>query len=248
MPQPSSLHPAFLRSVADAPWCLKEGANACEMGIRALRAGFLDEARNIFKALIPREPRHPELILALAETELAAGDIPAFETALDQLPSRMAATAHVLVLRADGALRQGKTARALATGFACAELHPKDPRSRFQSARLLWLGTQEREAEVVFLSLAGDPEIGSRACAWAVFCGWKQNHVEAVASLLDSLRRDDVVCEGLREFGARSLGIPWEPNQLVSPRLRRTCAQDWETMLLGIGRGQAVLPMRSSLV
>jgi hypothetical protein len=218
------------------------------MGLRALRAGFLDEARSIFKALIPREQAHPELILALAETELAAGDIAAFEATLDHLPSPLSATARVQVLRAEGAFKQGKTALALALGFTCAELFPRDPLTRFQSARLLWLGAQEREAEVVFLSLAGDPEVGSRACAWAVFCGWKQNLVDEVASLLDGLRRDDVVCEGLREFGARSLGIPWEPNQLVAPRSRRACAQDWEFLLLGIGRGQAIGPLQVSLV
>ena len=213
-----------------------------------MRAGFLDEARNIFKALIPREHAHPELILALAETELAAGDIPAFEAALDQLPSPCSAGAHVQVLLSEGAFRQGKTAHALALGFTCAELFPRDPRSRFQSARLLWLGAQEREAEVVFLSLAGDPEIGSRACAWAVFCGWKQNHVAEVANLLERLRRDDVVCEGLREFGARSLGIPWEPNHLVATRSRRTCAQDWEFLLLGIGRSRSIPPLLASMV
>ncbi|HXP90191.1 MAG TPA: hypothetical protein VN931_04580 [Fibrobacteria bacterium] len=248
MAQPSSLHPGLSRSGSRAPWCLREGANACEMGIRALRAGFLEESRNIFKALIPREQAHPELILALAETELAAGDIHAFEAALDQLPSPCSAGPHAHVLRSEAAFRQGRTARGLALGFACAELFPTDPRSRFQSARLLWLGAQEREAEVVFLSLAGDPEIGSRARVWAVFCGWRQAHFAEVAELLGTLRRDDVVCEGLREFGARSLGIPWEPNEIVAPRIRRLCAEDWESLFLGIGRNRSIPSLRASMV
>jgi hypothetical protein len=218
------------------------------MGLRALRAGFLEEARSIFRALLGREHAHPELVLALAETELASGDLPAFEAVLDQLPARVPQSPQVQLLRAEGALRQGKTASALALSFSCAELFPSDARSRFQSARLLWLGGQVREAEVVFLSLAGDREIGPRACAWGVFCGWKQAHFAQVAELLEVLRRDDVVCEGLREFGARSLGIPWEPNEIVASRVRRVCAEDWERLFLGIGRARTIRPKQPSLV
>jgi len=248
MSQSSSLHPVLPLSSASAPWCLAGGASAFETGLRALRAGFLEEAKNIFRALLGREHAHPELVLALAETELASGDILAFEASLDHLPSAISRHPRVQSLRADAALRQGKIAAALTLGFECAELSPQDALSRFQIARLLWMGKEEREAEVVFLSLAGDPEIGPRACAWAVFCGWKQRHFTEVADLLGVLRRDDVVSEGLREFGARSLGIPWEPNEIVASRVRRICAEDWERLFLGIGRGRTAPRNQPSLV
>ena len=133
-------------------------------------------------------------------------------------------------MKAECALRQGSVAKALKLGFSCSEHAPSDPRCRFLSARLFWLGGQEYEAELAFLSLAGDETMGDRACAWAVFCGWRKNDGEGVASLLANLRRDDVVCEGLRQFGARSLGIRWEPNQLVEASVRRACALEWEAL------------------
>ena len=48
-----------------------------------------------------------------------------------------------------------------------------------------------------------------------------------MADLLANLRRDDVVCEGLREFGNRALEIPWEPSDRVEPQARTTCADTW---------------------
>jgi hypothetical protein len=195
-----------------------------------LRAGFLASARQIFQALASREPDHPELILALAETELAGGDPEAAEAILGELPRELSRAARVQVLRADCALRRGRIAMALKLGFSCAEFAPSDPRCRFLSARLHWLGGQEYEAELAFLSLAGDPRTGDRATAWAVLCGWRQDHGEEISSLLANLRRDDAVCEGLREFGARTLGVPWEPNHLVEPSVRRACAMEWEEL------------------
>ena len=200
------------------------------MGNRALRAGFLVSAKKIFLALASREPDHPELLLALAETALAGDEPSAAMGFLDGLSADLRGAPRVQVLRADCALRQGKIATALRLGFSCSELAPADSDCRFLSARLFWLGAQEYEAELAFLSLAGDPRTGDRACAWAVMCGWRKEHREEVSALLSSLRRDDVVCEGLREFAARSLGISWEPNQLVEPSVRRACAREWESL------------------
>ena len=212
------------------------------MGRRALRAGFLVSARQIFHALASREDDHPELQLALAETAFASGDTRTAMALLDATPARFSEAPRVQVLKAECALRQGRVAKALKLGFSCSEHAPTDPRCRFLSARLFWLGGQEYEAELAFLSLAGDEGMGERACAWAVFCGWRQNDREGVSSLLANLRRDDVVCEGLREFGARSLGIRWEPNQLVEPSVRRTCALEWASLY------RREIPARHSLV
>lgn len=224
------------------PWNIPGAEEAFAMGNRALRAGFLASARQIFQTLASRETDHLEVVVALAETELALGDPAVALAVLGGLPADLSDAPRVQVLVADCALSQGRIAKALKLGFACSELSPTDPWCRFLFARLFWLGGQEYEAELAFLSLAGNPETGDRACAWAVFCGWRQGHLEEVSALLDNLRRDDVVCEGLREFGARSLGIRWEPNQLVEPSLRRSCAKEWET------RFRRETPSRHSLV
>jgi tetratricopeptide (TPR) repeat protein len=228
-------HRFDLRTAANAfggasPWNLPGAEDAYAMGNRALRAGFLVSARGIFHALASREPDHPELLLALAETELAYGLPKAAEAVLDELSADLSGAPRVQVLRAECALREGRIASALKLGFESSEISPTDPKCRFLSARLFWLGGQEYEAEHAFLSLAGDPETGDRACAWAVLCGWRQNQREELSALLANLRRDDAVCEGLREFGARALGIPWEPNQLVEPAVRRARALEWEAL------------------
>lgn len=242
MSHPFDLQTAEHALAGTSPWNLPGAEEACALGNRALRAGFLVSARRIFQTLASREPEHPELLLALAETELASGDPESALAILDQLSPELEGAPRVQLLKADCALRQGRIGKALKLGFSCSELVPADPRGRFLSARLYWLGGQEYEAELAFLSLAGDLETGDRACAWAVLCGWRQGHWEDVSALLANLRRDDVVCEGLREFGARSLGIPWEPNQLVEPSVRRSCAQDWDAL------HRRTTPPRHSLV
>jgi hypothetical protein len=209
-------------------WILPGAEEAYEMGNRALRAGFLASAKQIFLALCSRETDHPELLLALAETELAMGNAGAALRFLEGFPAHLKAVGRIQVQMADCALRQGRIGKALRLGFSSLESSPTDPRCRFLSARLSWLGGQEYEAELDFLSLAGTPETGDRACAWAVLCGWRRGEMEDVSDLLANLRRDDVVCEGLREFGARALGVDWEPNQLVEPSVRRSSAVEWE--------------------
>jgi len=52
--------------------------------------------------------------------------------------------------------------------------------------------------------------------------------MEEVSELLANLRRDDVVCEGLREFGSRAFGLDWQPNQMVEASVRRSTAMEWE--------------------
>jgi len=230
MPHPFDIRTAEAALAGTSPWNNAGAEDAYLMGSRALRAGFLPSARRIFEALTSMEPDHPELLLALAETELAFGDLESAQDILDGISRELSGAPRVQALKADCALRRGRLAKALKLAFSSSEHAPTDPHCRFLSARLFWLGGQEYEAELAFLSLAGTEDVGDRACAWAVFCGWRKSDGEGVSSLLSNLRRDDVVCEGLREFGARSLGIRWEPNQLVDPSVRNTCALEWEVL------------------
>lgn len=208
-------------------WHLPGAEAAFEGGRRALRAGFHTHAHDIFQALLPWEPGHPEVLVALSRTVMECGN-PAFaEVLLEGLDSRWQRKPAIQVLRAECALRKGDTTKALSRAFTCAEWHPCDPNSRFLVARLQWLGGQESLAEVQFLGMAGDVDVGPRACAWAVFCGWRQGHFAEVSELLDNLRRDDVVCEALREFGHAALDQPWEPSDRVDPASRSASADAW---------------------
>ena len=215
---------------ASRPWNLQGAEVAFEGGRRALRAGFFEPARSIFQALQPREPEHPEVLVALACTELESGHPALAEALLEALSPADRRHPAVQVLRAECALQQGQMGKGLSRGFACVESHPQNSQGRFLSARLLWLGGQEKACEVEFLHLAGDPGVGARACAWAVLCAWRQGHQENVADLLANLRIDDVVCEGLREFASIALDIPWQTSLLVEPGARSACADTWNRL------------------
>lgn len=212
------------------PWILPGAQAAYEGGRRALRAGFFEPARSIFQALLPHEPHQPEVGVLLARTELAAGHPVFAEVVLDSLGEVVSRRPDVQALRAECALRRGDVAQGLSRSFACTESFPHDAHGRHLAARLLWLGGQESQAEVQFLSLAADPEMGPRSCAWAVFCGWRHGQAEHVFDLLAHLRTDDVVCEGLREFGQGALGVPWSPSDRVEPLARQTCADAWNDL------------------
>jgi len=227
MPQPFRIPPPFDSTPASEP-DFHDAGHAFDMGTRALRAGFLDPARAIFQALASHEAASAEVVVEWARTEFMAGRFRLAERILDRLDKSEVDRAAAAILRADCAFSQGNVARGLSLGFFCTESNPADSWSRFFSARMLWMGGDDEAAELAFLSLVGEPEVGSRACAWSVFCGWKQAQFSGeVAALFDSLRRDDVVCEGLREFGADVLGLPWEPSHLVEPLLRSRCALEW---------------------
>lgn len=222
-----------LPPVSTAPhrsWNLPGAQVAYDGGLRALRAGFHGPARSIFGVLALHEPGHPEVRVALARTELAAGDPAAAERILDSLEADLRYAPTAQVLRAECALRRGDLSRGLSLSFACSEAFPRDAHGRYLAARLLWLGGQEGPAEIQFLSLAGDPEVGSRSCAWSVFCGWRQGTPEKVSALLANLRRDDVVAEGLREFGHHALGIAWAPGDRVEASVRQACADAWSDL------------------
>lgn len=217
-------------------WVLPEGKNAYETGLRALRAGFLESARAIFEALATREPLHPELLLSLAETHLAAGGVAQARALLAGVPEDLRSNASFHGLQADLALARGNASGALAEAFLASELAPAAPGPRFLMARILWIGGSEHEAELSFLSLAGEPECGDRALAWAVFCAWRKGQTREVENLLGNLRDDDAVGEGLRELGQRRMGIPWVESDRVHPGMRTLHAQRW-ARLLDSGRG-----------
>lgn len=232
MPLPSHRSPivsAPLGSVAS--WNLPGAAAAFEGARRALRAGFYEPARSIFRALLPHETDHPEVGLLLVRTELAAGAPSCAEAVLEQLDETIADPLAWQVLRAECALARGQVSRALGFAFAASETDPTDPAVRYLLARLTWLGGQESQAEVQFLSLAQDAAVGPRACAWAVLCGWRQGQRDEVSPLLASLRTDDVVCEALRECGQGFLGGGWIPSDRVDPVARVVTAQAWKDRL-----------------
>lgn len=213
-----------------ATWNLPGAQAAYEGGCRALRAGFYEPARTIFGALLPHEPDHPEVGLSLARTELATGHPVFAASILDSLGEKVSRQPSVQVLLAECALRRGDAPSALSRAFACADAHPRNAQARYLAARLTWLGGQEGQAEVQFLSMAADPDVGARSCAWAVFCGWRQGHRAGVSDLLANLRADDVVCEGLREFGSHALGEPWVPSDLVEAASRAIYADAWNDL------------------
>lgn len=213
-----------------ASWNLPGAQAAYEGGRRALRAGFYEPARAIFGALLPHEPDHLEVGISLARTELASGHPVFAESIFDSLDEKAFHLPSLHALRAECALRRGDAPQALLRAFACAEAFPRNPHARYLVARLSWLGGQEAQAEVQFLSLAADSEVGARSCAWAVFCGWRQGHHDEVSALLANLRTDDVVCEGLREFRHLAFGEPWEPTDRVEPAARATCANAWSDL------------------
>lgn len=208
-------------------WHLPGAEAAFEGGRRALRAGFHTHAHDIFQALLPWEPDHPEVLLELARTELAMDRSAVAEALVQGLDHKALRSPAVQVLRAECALQRGDAVKGLSRAFACSESFPKNSHARFVMAKTQWLGGHEAHAEVQFLSLAGDPQVGARACAWSVFCGWRHDQQESVADLFANLRRDDVVCEGLREFGHAALDLPWEPSDRVEPAARTRCADSW---------------------
>ena len=218
--------PVFSTS-SPRPWCLPGAERAFEGGRRALRAGFLVHARTIFQALLPHEVDHPEVRLMLARTAFAEGEYLEALELLAGFDSRQSTTPTVLVLRAECAFATGDAKRGLSLAFRCAEAYPNDLPSRFLMARLQWLGGQEFQAEVQFLSMTGPSDAGARACAWAVMCGWRQGQMPEVADLLDSLRDDDAAAEGLREFGHHAFDLPWEPSPRVDPVSRSGFADAW---------------------
>jgi len=228
---PSSYRLSSPRSfLQDTPWILPNGLEAFEGGRRALRAGFLHPAREIFQALAPHEVFHPEVRLCLAQTELAAGNTNLAASALTHLPPDLLQNAASQSLLADLDLARGMIGPALSKAFLASELSPADPHPRFLMARLHWLGGEQKEAELAFLSLVGEPDCGERSAAWAVFCGWRQGQIREVAALCANLRTDDSVCEGLRQFGAQTLGTPWTPSDRVHPDSRDAHARTWEAL------------------
>lgn len=230
MSQPFQI-PLPIASVPPEVWSFPEAENAFDIGIRALRAGFLEPARAIFQALASRESMRPAILVEWARTEFVAGNFSETERLLGQLDGPASHRPAAQILRADLALGRRNAALGLSLGFRICESFPTDPWSRFFMARLSWMGGEEESAELGFLSLAGEAEVGSRACAWAVLCGWRQGQFsDEIAALHENLRRDDVVCEGLRSFGARELGLDWTPNPLVEPGLRDRCAREWAAM------------------
>lgn len=218
--------PVFATS-SPRPWCLPGAERAFEGGRRALRAGFLVHARTIFQALLPHEVDHPEVRLMLARTAFAEGEYREAQELLAGFDSRQSTTPSVLVLRAECAFAMGDAKRGLSLAFRCAEAYPNDLPSRFLMARLQWLGGQESQAEVQFLSMAGPSDTGSRACAWAVLCGWRQGQMPGVAALFESLRDDDAASEGLREFAHHAFDLPWVPSERVDPAARSVFADAW---------------------
>jgi len=222
--------PSLRSERKSATWNLPGGDAAFEGGRRALRAGFYTHAHDIFQALLPWEPDHPEVLLELARTELAMDRSAVAEALLQGLDAKARRSPAVQVLRAECALRRGDAMKGLSRTFACSESFPKDAHVRFMMAKSQWLGGQESHAEVQFLSLAGDPHVGARSCAWAVFCGWRHDQSDSVADLFANLRRDDVVCEGLREFGHRALDLPWQPSDRVESSSRTRCADSWNDL------------------
>lgn len=212
------------------PWNLPGAEQAFEGGRRALRAGFHAHARTIFQALLPHEPQHPEVRLLLARTVFAQGNVSEAEGLLEGFDRRQASTPAVLVLRAECAFQRGDAKNGLSHTFRCVEAFPHDLPSRFLMARLQWLGGQESEAEVQFLSMAGPSDTGARACAWAVMCGWRQGQMLEVAELFESLRDDDAASEGLREFGHHAFDLPWIPSERVDPMARSGFADAWNDL------------------
>lgn len=210
-----------------APWILPGAERAFEGGCRALRAGFFEPARSIFTTLLSREPDHPEVGLALVRNELASGNPVDARRWFAELGFEGVMEPSLVALKTEILLGCGQATQAIALGMSCAEWFPSDPACRYLSGRFLWHGGDASRAEEVFLSLAGDPWVGPRACAWAVFCGWRQGHYDEVSELLLSLRDDDVVCEGLREFAHRSLGLDWVESDRVEPMARTAVASAW---------------------
>lgn len=213
-----------------APWNLPGAQAAYEGGRRALRAGFYEPARAIFGALLPHEPDHLDVGLSLARTELADGHPVFAASILDSLGEKASRQPSFQVLLAECALRRGDAPLALSRAFACSDAYPRNSLVRYLVARLSWLGGQEAQAEVQFLSMAADPDVGARSCAWAVFCGWRQGHRDEVSALLANLRADDVVCEGLREFGHHAFGEPWVPSDRVDAVSRAVYADAWHDL------------------
>ena len=225
---PISYRLASPRSLAPtAPWIFPDGANAYDTGRRALRAGFLEPARSIFGALAGWESGHPEIALSLAETEVAAGNPGKAGEWLSSVESDLRHNAAFLSMRADVELSQGRISRALPLAFLASELSPADPVPRFLMARLQWMGGQEHEAELAFLSLAGEPDVGDRAVAWAVLCGWRRGETGEVSELFASLRDDDVVCEALRQLGREGMGLEWTPSPRVEASTRDALSATW---------------------
>ncbi len=223
----SNIASPLARNADSGDWILPGAQNAYDGGRRALRAGFYGPARAIFGALLPHEPHHVEVGVALARTELAAGHPATAEVVLKSLPESALRLPTTQIILAECSVARGEVSAGLARAFSCTEANPRHSHGRYLMARLMWLGGQEAHAEVQFLSLATDPEVGARSCAWAVFCGWRQGHRDEVAELFANLRTDDVVSEGMREFAHRAFDEPWVPSELVDPRARERCADIW---------------------
>lgn len=209
-------------SPIDPSWSLPGAPEAFEGGRRALRAGFLEPATTIFRALASRESRE-DVWLSLAETELAHGHPAQARVILAEIPWSIQRS----VLEAECSLALGEVPRALSLWGELSASAPQDARVRFLEGRMMALGGQSREAEVVFLSLASDPDVGARACAWAVFCAIRRGDEAGVQALFDRLRDDDAACEGLRECIAQRQGQNWTPSERVEPTSRRAWASRW---------------------
>jgi hypothetical protein len=207
---------------AEPAWNLPGAPQAFEGGRRALRAGFLGPATSIFRALASQESRE-DVWLSLAETELALGRIAQSRVILAQIPWSIQRA----VLEVECALGSGETIRALCLWGELSASVPSDPRVRFLEGRMMALGGQSQEAEVVFLALASDPDVGARACAWAVFCAVRRGDTDGARHLLGQLRDDDAVCEGLRECIATQAGIDWSPSERVEPATCRSWSDRW---------------------
>ncbi|HNY30999.1 MAG TPA: hypothetical protein PKO15_08930 [Fibrobacteria bacterium] len=215
----------------ESTWNLPGASEAFEGGRRALRAGFLDPAIRIFRALASRETRE-DVWLALAETELARGHVAQARTILAEIPSSIQRS----VLEVECALAAEETIRALVVWGELSASAPRHPKVRFLEGRMMALGADFQEAEVIFLSLAADPEVGARACAWAVFCAACRGDVAGARALLANLRDDDAVCEGLREWIATQTGMEWTPSARVEPTHCRSWADRWTGWALRGGR------------
>ncbi|MBK9577476.1 MAG: hypothetical protein IPO40_10390 [Fibrobacteres bacterium] len=215
----------------ETAWSLPGAPEAFEGGRRALRAGFLGPATSIFRALASRESRE-DVWLSLAETELALGRVAQCRVILAEIPWSIQRA----VLEAECALTCGETIRALCLWGELSASVPQDPRVRFLEGQMMAHSGQSQEAEVVFLSLAGDPDVGARACAWAVFCAVRRGDFEGARTLLGKLRDDDAACEGLRECIATQAGLDWTPSERVEPATCRSWADRWTGWWIRGGR------------
>ena len=145
--QPESQVKALVEKLMGAPLGPADAETQLAAAKAALDAGQLDEAAELFSAVLEQEEANPEALGGLARVLLAGGELEEAAALLQQVPANLAS--HAAISGARAALELAKEAGSLGDPTRLAariESNPDDHDARYELATALFLRGQVESA------------------------------------------------------------------------------------------------------